>query len=91
MRDQLKNKDLTVISNTPTEIWVYKKSNGEFTLLDNNQPFKSRLEATKALKISHKTLTKKLNTYIPYNELYFFTFPNPSEARLKGEVSEVKK
>jgi len=91
MRDQLKNKDITVISNTTTEIWVYKKSNGEFTLLDNNQPFKSRLEATKALKISHKTLTKKLNTYIPYNELYFFTFPNPSEAGLRDEVSEVKK
>ena len=42
-------------------------------LLDKNRPFKSRLQVSKALKFSSKTINKKLDSHISYNELYFFS------------------
>lgn len=46
---------------------------GQYCLLDNNQPFKSRLHAPKALKISYNTINKQLDTQTSYKELYFFS------------------
>jgi hypothetical protein len=58
---------------TGVEIWVYKKLNDQYILLDDHQPFKSKAQMTKALKISHKTVTNKLDTHICYKEFYFFS------------------
>lgn len=72
MRDKLKN-NINKASYATSEVWVYKNFNGQYSLLDNNQPFKSRLQVSKALKISYNTINKKLNTKTSYNELYFFS------------------
>jgi len=72
MRDNLL-KETKKATNATTEVWVYIKLNGQFTLLDNNQPFKSKLQASKTLNMSHKTISKFLDTYACYKEFYFFS------------------
>lgn len=72
MCNKLKN-NINKASHATTEIWVYKKLDGQYSLLDNNLPFKSRLQVSKALKISYKILNKNLDTHTSYNELYFFS------------------
>ena len=53
---------------------VCKKVKGEYVLLNNNIPYyTSKLEASKQLKISTKTISKYLDTNIDYKELYFFS------------------
>lgn len=74
--DQIKNKllkDLKKVSNATTEVWVYKNLNGELILFDENQPFKSRLQASKILKMSHKTIIKHTDTNVCYKDLYFYS------------------
>lgn len=53
------------------KVWVYKKLNGKYTLLDNNQPFKSKLKAAGALDISPKTVKKYLDTHSCFNQFFF--------------------
>lgn len=52
--------------------WVYKKINDQYSLLEN-QPFKSKWQAAKELKLSHKNIDKYIDTYIPYKDYYFFS------------------
>nr|WPM94738.1 hypothetical protein [Ceratocystis fimbriata]WPM94791.1 hypothetical protein [Ceratocystis fimbriata] len=52
-------------------VWVYKNLNGELVLFDENQPFKSRLQASKTLKMNHKTIIKHTN--VCYKDLYFYS------------------
>lgn len=63
------------VSNFTTKIWVYKKIDGEFTLIDYNQPFSSKLQASKSLNMSHKTIAKFIDTNVPYKGLFFFSLP----------------
>lgn len=63
------------VNNVTTKIWVYRNIEGEFTLIDTNQPFSSKLQASINLNMSHKTISKFLDTYIPYKGLFFFSLP----------------
>ena len=66
--------------------WVYKKIKDQYSLLEN-QPFKSKWQAAKELKLSHKNMDKYLDTNIPYKDYYFFSrLPTLQVApRQKGE------
>jgi hypothetical protein len=46
--------------------------NDKYVLLSNNQPFKSKLQASKELGITPKTITRYVNTNNNYKGLYFF-------------------
>lgn len=72
LKDKLKN-EIKKASNASTEVWVYKKLNGQYYLLDNNQPFNSKQQAYNTLKLSPKTINKLLDTHICHKELYFFS------------------
>jgi hypothetical protein len=49
--------------NVTVSVWVYKKVNDKLILLNDNKPtYNSRLEASKELKISTKTIRKYLDT-----------------------------
>ena len=61
-----------IAKNMVSSVWVYTKSNNNYILLDNRQPFKSKLQASKELGISTKTITKYENTNSSYKDLYFF-------------------
>jgi hypothetical protein len=51
---------------------VYKKVNDELILLNKNKPsYSSKLEASKELQISNKTISKYLDTNQEYKGLYF--------------------
>ena len=52
--------------------WVYKNIQDQYSLLEN-QPFKSKWQAAKELKLSHKNIDKYLDTYLPYKDYYFFS------------------
>ncbi len=54
--------------------WVYKKINDQYSLLEN-QPhyFKSKWQAAKELKLSHKNMDKYLDTHLPYKNYFFFS------------------
>lgn len=54
-------------------MWVYRKFNDQYTLFDKNQPFKSKLQPSKNLNISHKTIDKYIDSNQCYNGLYFFS------------------
>lgn len=45
-----------------TEVWVYKKLNDRLTLINEGQPFKSKLQASLSLKISTKKISKLIDT-----------------------------
>lgn len=62
------------VSNVTTKIWVYRNIDGEFTSIDYNQPFSSKLQASKSLNMSHKTIAKFLDN-VPYKGLFFFPLP----------------
>ena len=73
--EAVKNKLLDNInkaSHGTLEVWVYKKLNDQYTLLDKNQPFKSKLPPSKNLNINYKTINKYIDTNQCYNRLYFF-------------------
>lgn len=72
MYNKLKN-DINKASHATSEIWVYKKLEGQYCLLNNNQPFKSKLQVSKALKIGNKTINKNLDTFTSYRELSFLS------------------
>lgn len=56
------------------KLWIYKKVNNDLVLINENQPtFNSKNIAAKELKISPKTITKFLDTNIPYKDLYFYS------------------
>ena len=61
------------VSNATTKIWVYKKMDGNYILINDNQPFSSKLQASKGLKMSNKTIGKFLDIHSSYKELYFFS------------------
>lgn len=55
-------------------VWVYKKVNDKLILLNDNKPtYSSRLQASKELKISTKTIRKYLDTHKEYKGLYFYS------------------
>lgn len=60
--------------NETVSVWVYKKDNDKFILLNNNKPtYSSKLEASKELKMSAKTISKYLDTHKEYKGLYFYS------------------
>lgn len=60
--------------NATTEVWVYKKLNDSFIFINENKPtFSSKFKASKELNISNKKLSKILDTYECYKNLYFFS------------------
>lgn len=71
MQDKLKNSNKT---NVTTDIWVYKKLNGQYYLLDYNQPFKSILQRSKLkiirLLIKSLTLILVIMNYISLVKSY---------------------
>ena len=58
-----------------TEIWVYKKEDSKYILLSDNQPFESKLQASKFTGVSTKTITRYLDTHNCYQELFYFSCP----------------
>lgn len=60
--------------NETVSVWVYKSVNNKFILLNDNKPtFSSKLEATKELKMSAKTISRYLDTHKEYKGLYFYS------------------
>lgn len=60
--------------NVTVPVWVYKKVNDNFVLINNNKPtYISKLEASKDLKISPKTLSKYLDSDKEYKGFYFYS------------------
>ena len=75
-------------ANETVSVWVYKSVNEKLVLLTNNKPTysssffktcfgktsfpKTRLEASKELKMSTKTINKYLDTHKEYKGLFFF-------------------
>lgn len=60
-------------SNVTTKVWVYKKVDGKYILTGISQPFSSKLQASKALNISPKTIAKFFDSHNSYKELFFFS------------------
>lgn len=64
--------NLKLAKNETTEIWVYKKLDDKFILMNSNETgFSSKHLAAKEL--SHKTISKFLNTHKDYKGLYFYS------------------
>lgn len=61
--------------NIITKIWVYKKEDSKYILLGDNQPFESKLQASKSIGVAAKTITRYLDTHKCYQELFFFSCP----------------
>jgi DNA-binding Lrp family transcriptional regulator len=60
--------------NETVSVWVYKKVNDKLILLNNNKPtYSSKLEASKELKMSTKTISKYLDTHKEYKGLFFYS------------------
>lgn len=60
--------------NVTVSVWVYKKVNDKLILLKDNMPtYSSKLEASKELKISTKTISKYLDIHKEYKGLYFYS------------------
>jgi hypothetical protein len=72
-KKELINK-LEIAKNETTSIWVYKKMDDKFILINSNEPsFSSKHLAAKELKISTKTISKFLNIHKDYKGLYFYS------------------
>lgn len=61
-----------IAKNSVSPIWVYTKPEDKYIILETDQPFKSKLQASKELNISAKTITRYVNTNKNYKGLYFF-------------------
>jgi|SRR5687767_1273737 hypothetical protein len=62
------------VVNVTVSLWVYKKVKDNFILINNNKPsYASKLEASKDLKISNKTISKYLDTNKEYKGFYFYS------------------
>ena len=60
--------------NVTVSVWVYKKVKDNFVLINNNKPsYVSKLEASKDLKISPKTLSRYLDSNKEYKGFYFYS------------------
>jgi hypothetical protein len=71
--EDIKNIKVENIKNETVKLWIYKKINNKLVLINNNQPtFNSKYIAAKELKISHKTISKYLDTNKSYNDLFFY-------------------
>lgn len=78
---ELSQSDIELLLNNPPKsvnetvsVWVYKSVKGKLILLTYNKPtYSSRLEASKELKMSTKTINKYLDTHKEYQGLFFFT------------------
>ena len=72
-RKELLN-NLKLAKNETTEVWVYQKLEDKFVLINpNGTSFSSKHLAAKELKLSHKTISKFLNTHKDYKGLYFYS------------------
>jgi len=72
-RKELLN-NLKLAKNETTQIWVYKKLDDKFILMNSNETgFSSKHLAAKEIKLSHKTIGKFLNTHKDYKGLYFYS------------------
>ena len=62
-------------TNETTPVWVYKLIENKLELVNSDLPsYKSKLMASKSLKMSVKTIEKYLDSGNPYKELYFYSF-----------------
>lgn len=76
MSFELKNElmgTMNKVSNVTTKVWVYKKVDGKYILMDDNQPFSSKLQASKTLNMSHRTIAKFIDSHNSYKEFFFFS------------------
>jgi NUMOD1 domain len=61
-------------TNETVSVWIYKNVNDKLILLNNNKPtYNSKLEASKELKMSTKTISNYLDTHKEYKGLYFYS------------------
>jgi hypothetical protein len=76
--EHIKNIKVAKIKNETVKLWIYKqidnKLSRKLVLINDNQPtFNSKYIAAKQLKISHKTISKYLDTNKSYNNLFFYS------------------
>lgn len=72
--EDIKGIKVEKIKNETVKLWIYNQINNILVLINNNQPtFNSKYIAAKELKISHKTITKYLDTNKSYNDLFFYS------------------
>lgn len=72
-KDLLLNNIKKVVNET-VSVWVYQNVNNKLILLNDNKPtFSSKLDATKELKMSAKTISRYLDTHKEYKGLYFYS------------------
>jgi hypothetical protein len=72
--EDIKGIKVEKIKNETVKLWIYNQINNKLVLINNNQPtFNSKYIAAKELKISHKTITKYLDTNKSYNDLFFYS------------------
>ena len=65
--------NLKIAKNEATAFWVYKKLDGIYVGINNNEPsFNSIHIAAKQLKLSTRIISKFLNTHKDYKGLYFY-------------------
>ena len=74
LQKELLSNNIKKKVNVTVSIWVYKKVNDNFILINNNKPsYVSKLEASKDLKISPKTLSSYLDSNKEYKGFYFYS------------------
>lgn len=72
--------NFTKAANKTTPLWVYYLIGGKFQLINDNMPtYISKLQASKYLKISAKTISKYLDSGEGYKGLYFFSIKKDSK------------
>lgn len=75
--EEIKNIKVKSIKNEKVKLWIYSKklkNNSNLVLINKNQPtFNSKYLAAKELNISHKTISKYLDTGKSYNGLFFYS------------------
>lgn len=60
--------------NETVSVWIYRSVNDKLILINNNKPtYSSKLDASKELKMSAKTISKYLDTHKEYKGLFFYS------------------
>ena len=75
--EEIKKIKVKKIKNENVKLWVYSsklENNSNLVLINNNQPtFNSKYLAAKELKITHRTVSKYLDTGKSYKGLFFYS------------------
>ena len=80
--EDIKSIKVEKFKNETIKLWIYKQINNKLVLINNNQPtFNSKYIAAKELKISHKTITKYLDT----NKSYCCDLPGFAQASTEAK------